>query len=304
MNAAYDHVAALDVGIDAGGTSCKLLAVSVALDAPFALVGPAANVQRLGAEAAADVMADLIEQVCRATGQSGVRAVCAGMAGAGQQGDQQAVAARLRVRLGQGVRISIIHDAALALEAAFASRPGILVIAGTGSIVFARDIEGRTLRAGGWGYLFSDEGSGHALGADGLRAVAADYDGGPPTRLRALLAERHDLTDQEAIIHAVYRDGWAVPQMAPLVIEAASDDLVARQILNAQTAALALRVRWLTARTSPMSPAIALWGGLTKEPMYRQALEAALRDAVPGCMMVPSTEEPVEAALRLAKALR
>ena len=66
-------------------------------------------------------------------------------------------------------RITAISDVELAHAAAFSGGPGILVIAGTGSIAIARDRRGRWRRAGGWGQLLGDEGSGFWIGRAALR---------------------------------------------------------------------------------------------------------------------------------------
>ena len=61
----------------------------------------------------------------------------------------------------------------IALEAAFGSGPGVIVIAGTGSIAYGRNREGQTARAGGWGFAISDEGSGHWIGRTAVAAAIA-----------------------------------------------------------------------------------------------------------------------------------
>src|SRR5690606_12096698 len=118
---------------------------------------------------------------------------------------------------------------------AFDDGAGILLIAGTGSSAWARGVDGRTARAGGWGHLLGDEGSGYALGVAALRAVARAHDGrAPSTDLRDAVLRHANVAAPEALI------AWAasaakaeIAALAPCVAEAAAaDDAVARAIVD------------------------------------------------------------------------
>ena len=293
----------LYIGLDAGGTKTELLA-QVSEHAPsVSLTGPAGNVQRLGREATAEVLATLVRQALAQKPDARLEAICAGVAGAGTPADQQALAAHLQHLLHDlaPFHLQITHDGAIALEAAFEGDSGVMIIAGTGSILFGRTHDGTTVRAGGWGYLLGDEGSGHALGLDGLRAVAHTYDGGPSTQLQTLLAERYGFDAPGALIHSIYREAWPIQQMAPLVLEAAeAGDAVARRIVETQTRALARQAAWLAGRAGPIAPRLALLGGLSRSAYYREALSEALLAALPGWRIAEPLHPPVVGALRLA----
>ena len=177
----------------------------------------------------------------------------------------------------------------------------MIIIAGTGSSLMARSDEGTLLRAGGWGYIFGDEGSGYALGACGLNAVAATFDGGPSTALRHLLAERYGIATPDVLKHQVYREHWPVQQVAPLVIEAAqAGDAEAKRIIAEQTAALARQAGWLARRARPIAPRVALLGGLSQAAFYREALAAALRAEMPDWHVQEPVHSALVGALRLA----
>ncbi len=295
----------LYIGLDAGGTKTALLARAGRHETPVSLKGPAANLQRQGEDTTAQVLVALVRQAVDRYPDAVLAGVCAGVAGAGYPVDQQSLAARVRGLLHdlEPFHLAVTHDGAIALEAAFEGGSGVMIIAGTGSILFARTRTGDTARAGGWGYLLGDEGSGHALGIHGLRAVAHAYDGGPPTRLQALLADRHGLDTPGATIHSVYREGWPVHQMAPLVLEAAEEgDAVARRIVADQTQALARQAVWLAGRSDPIETRLALLGGLTRSAYYKKALSDALTAALPGWRIQEPLHPPVVGALRLAVA--
>ncbi len=292
------------IGLDAGASKTHLLAGASWREHALSLDGPPANVQRQGVEETARVLATLVYEALRQQPEAALRVVCAGVAGAGIPADQQALSEALRKRLGAAAaQVVIVHDAAIALEGAFEGGSGVIVTVGTGSIGFARTRSGGVLRTGGWGYLLGDEGGGHALGAAALRAVAHAFDGGPPTRLRTLLAERHGLATPEALVHRVYREGWPMQQAAPLVVEAAAaGDAEALRIVREQTHALAQQVQWLAHRSDDVAPRLALLGGLTQAAFYRDALTAALREALPGWLVQEPAHPPVVGALRLAVA--
>lgn len=291
------------IGVDAGGSKTELVARSSKPAEDVRLNGSGANPQRVGVEEAARRLASLVRQAVDHFSREASVAVCAGVAGAGRMDDRNALNGRLRRELGprRVEHIRIVHDAAIALEAAFENASGVVVIAGTGSVVFARTTAGAVERVGGWGYLLGDEGSGHAIGRDGLRAVAHAIDGGPSTRLRALLADRYDLASRDELIHRVYGESWAVQEAAPLVIEAAAaGDAVAQDIVAEQADKLAQQVEWLAARRASITPRVALTGGLIREDHYADALSRALKRRLPDWGLTTPMHPPVIGALRLA----
>ena len=298
------HPLIVHIGIDAGGSKTELVARFAGREeTDVRLCGPAANLQRAGLEETTRVLAGLAQEALRRLPETSAVSVCAGVAGAGRPGDQAALAERVRRELGDDVSadVRVVHDGEIALEGAFDGASGLVVIAGTGSVVLARTAGGALARAGGWGYLLGDEGSGHALGQAGLQAVAAAHDGGPATRLGALLAERHGIVTSEDLVRHVYSEAWPVQRMAPIVVAAASaGDAVARSILQDQTARLAEQARWLAGRCSDVRPRFALLGGLIREAPYKTALAAALGEKLPGWRLEEPLHAPVYGALHLA----
>ena len=76
-------------------------------------------------------------------------------------------------RIGYKARCLVVNDALVALEAGAPDQPGVVVISGTGSIAYGRNREGEAARAGGWGYVLGDEGSGYWIGRAALARGAA-----------------------------------------------------------------------------------------------------------------------------------
>jgi N-acetylglucosamine kinase-like BadF-type ATPase len=139
------------------------------------------------------------------------------------------------------------HDALIALLGATKGEPGVIAIAGTGSIAFGRNGAGRTARAGGWGYLFGDEGGAFDIVRQAVRAVVRHEEGwGPGTSLLLALTEAAGARDANDLLHRFYTDDFSrarVASFARLVDDAARvGDAVARDILMGAAQALATLV--------------------------------------------------------------
>ena len=99
----------------------------------------------------------------------------------------------------------ITHDAEIALAGATAGQPGVMVIAGTGSMAFGKNAAGEMARAGGWGYIFGDEGGALYLVRQGLRAALQHEEGwGQPTALTSLFLERLGASRINDVLHHFY----------------------------------------------------------------------------------------------------
>jgi N-acetylglucosamine kinase len=134
-------------------------------------------------------------------------------------------------------RLSVTDDAVIAFAGALEGRPGVVTIAGTGSIAFGRGENGATARAGGWGYLFGDEGSAFDLTRQALRAALRQEEGwGPPTSLHARLPEAAGLPTIRDVQRRFYTADYPrhrIASFARVVTQAAAEgDEVARRILE------------------------------------------------------------------------
>lgn len=158
-------------------------------------------------------------------------AACLGLSGGAE--DKRAYAQELI----RSAKFKFTHDAEIALSGATAGEPGIIVIAGTGSIAFGRNKDGTTARAGGWGYIFGDEGGAFDLTRRALRA-ALQYEErwGPETSLRRLLLEATNTATANELMHRFYTAAYPrtiVASFAPLVSQAAEEgDAIARDIVK------------------------------------------------------------------------
>lgn len=138
----------------------------------------------------------------------------------------------------------VSDDALIALSGATAGQPGIITIAGTGSIAYGRNSVGQTARAGGWGYVFGDEGGGFDLTRQALRAALRFEEGwGPATALHPLLLAETGASTANELLHRFYTTDYPRPRIAgysKLVDQAAQQgDAVARDLLKAAAQQLA-----------------------------------------------------------------
>lgn len=291
----------LIVGLDAGGT--KTAALAAVGTETFALSGPGAQALRDGPDAAAALVVDLIDQA-RQRSDAPLAAVAVGLAGAGREDTQVAIAEALRPHL-DGAAVAVVHDGDIAYRAAWGDESGALLIVGTGSFVFARTDDGETLRAGGWGAALGDDGSGTALGRAALRVLLAALDGGPPSALPSLAAEQHGLATSADVITAVYTDSQPLAAFAPLLLAAVdAGDWPAEAALRAEVNALARQAGWVATRAGDaLRHRLRYSGGLSGEAVYQSALDAALDRHLPGWDVGPCTAQPVEGALALARTL-
>jgi N-acetylglucosamine kinase-like BadF-type ATPase len=144
----------------------------------------------------------------------------------------------------RSAQYKITHDAEVALSGATAGEPGIIIIAGTGSMAFGLDAQGRTARAGGWGYVFGDEGGAFDITRRAVRAALQNEEGwGPPTILRDLLLEATGAANANELLHLFYGPEYPrkrVASLCPLVTRAAEEgDRVALGIFETAAAGLA-----------------------------------------------------------------
>jgi N-acetylglucosamine kinase-like BadF-type ATPase len=191
------------LGIDAGGTKtvCQLADEhGTVLDEAR---GPGANLQASGELHVEKVLHDLMED---AIGDRDIvpRAICLGIAGV-DRADDAAIVRGIMKRIGFKARVVVVNDALVALEAGIPGDPGVVIISGTGSIAYGRNAANEAARAGGWGYVLGDEGSGYWIGRAALRAVLRQADRrGPATALTPMLLEHFGVEQPQGLIHEVY----------------------------------------------------------------------------------------------------
>ncbi|MBC5799274.1 MAG: hypothetical protein GIX03_05710 [Candidatus Eremiobacteraeota bacterium] len=295
--------ASIAVGVDAGGTSTV---AALSRDGAYVAEarGGAANASTLGAEAAVE---SIVATVSQLTEQPGSLFVAA--AGAARPDTREAVRSGLARRF-PGARLAVEDDTRVALRAGHAAGPGIVLIAGTGSVAYAENGE-RRIRIGGAGYLLGDEGSAFWIGLAAVRLLERAFAGrAAADETTASVAVALDAPDRDALLSAVYRrpfDVTRVAALAPNIIElAGTGNRSASKIVQSAAQELGDLVR-SAGRTSGLlehSPTIVLGGGLLRDnTLLSYLLENRVASEIPGAAIVRLREEPARAALRFAHAL-
>ncbi|MBI5086440.1 MAG: ATPase [Acidobacteria bacterium] len=200
----------------------------------------------------------------------------------------------------------VTNDAIIALTGAHAGKPGVITIGGTGSISFGRNAAGKVARAGGWGYIYGDEGGGFDLTRQALRAALRMEEGwGPETALRALLLEATGAASANDLLHKFYTPDFPRPKIAALsrlVDQAASQgDEVAADVLREaaqQLAGITLAAR-MQLFTKEETVAAAYIGGVYKSERlleeFRSRLERDGKTTVQAPLFGPAAGALLEA---------
>jgi N-acetylglucosamine kinase-like BadF-type ATPase len=290
------------VGIDAGGTKTVGLLADESGQVLAEARGSGANLQTAGELEVEKVFDGVLETLGR---EHPIAAVCLGIAGVDRPQDEQVIKGILR-RLGHRQTARVVNDAAIALAAGAPERIGVVVLAGTGSIAYGQDRTGKVARAGGYGFLLADEGSGYWLGHQMLRAVVRAADGrGPSTDLTPLLFQELEVGSVPELVPRVYERGLPkhrIAALAPLVEKAHErGDAVAAELIRQGARELALIVRSVVGQLTfgPEPYPVVLAGGVFKGcPSLADPLVAALE--LPLARPVLLQVEPARGAVNLA----
>ncbi len=234
------------LGIDGGGTKTICLIMNEQRQVFGRGEASASNYQSIGANAALKSIESAIKAAIEPVEKIQVKAICLGLAGAGRSKDIEVIQGIVR-DLQQSPNlpiewilpnnIIICHDALTALVGGIGNDVGVVVAAGTGTIVFGRNQQGQTKRVGGWGYILGDEGGAYKIAVAGMQAAMRAYDGREhSTSLVEAFKNELGLESIEGLIEVVYRRGWGVKEiasLAPVVDNAAvNGDEVAKRIID------------------------------------------------------------------------
>jgi N-acetylglucosamine kinase-like BadF-type ATPase len=296
------------LGIDAGGTKT----VCYLADENGKLLGEGrAGGANLKAEGELAVEKVLHTVMAQAIGERKpeVAAICLGMAGADRD-DEKALVRDIMRRIGAQARTVVVNDALVALVAGIGDGPGVVIICGTGSIAYGRNAKNEAARAGGWGHVLGDEGSGYWIGRRALRAVARAADGrGPATSLTPRVLNHFAVAKPVDLIAEIYDrqlPHHALAQLARQVQQSRDEgDEVATQILEQAAHELVRAARSVVERLSMQQEAVqfVLAGGVfTGVPFLAEELKRRLPAIAPRGQVKRLEIEPAMGAVRLALA--
>jgi glucosamine kinase len=290
------------IGADVGGSKT---AVAVSEGGPILgrVEGPGAAVRPGRALASAGIIAEVVRRALSSVRRLNGDVLVVGAAGAGRDPERDELRKALRAE-NLATTVVVTTDIEIALLAAFAEGPGMVVSAGTGSIAVGRDRNGQRHRIGGYGWQMGDEGSGYAIGRAALGAVSRANDGRSP---RTALTEQVLATARCENFDALVR--WAagaspaeIAALAPAVLTvAAQGDPLAQGIADYAARELSqLAICLLPVMDVEPPVGVALTGRLLSDdqPLRRSVLAKLTEQA-----SLKPIETPVDAvagALRLA----
>ena len=297
------------LAIDAGGTNTSFVLADDDHELTRASTGTIKRMRVDEAIAAARLNKALqqLEEQANVS-MSDITATCIGTAG----NRVPAVAEWLHTALSHRVsgKLLLVGDVEIALDAAFRGRPGILVLAGTGSNVAARTAKGDILTTGGWGPQLAEQGSGHRIGLMALRAIFLGIDEQQTTSLLPTILSFWQLDSVDALV--AYANATPPPDFSTLVrivdTCAQQGDSLAQAILRQQGEELGHLVRILIRRMQAHSlnchPTIAFAGSVMQSVhSVRDALTDAIRIDFPETAFLPGIVDPLQGALWRARQL-
>lgn len=225
-------------------------------------------------------------------------AACCGMSGGPED------KAEILARIVAADRLLVTNDAETGLMGALEGEPGVFVVAGTGSIALGRDATGSFRRAGGWGYIFGDDGGAFDIARQALRAALRFEEGwGSPTTLHTAFLGSADVETANALLHRFYTADWPRSRVAQLAIVvdfcSQEGDSVARAIMEQAAQNLASLASSVRARLSDKVARVSYSGGVFKSEIV---LERFVRivELTGDCECIPPVLDPAGGALLLA----
>lgn len=296
------------IGIDGGGTKTVGLLTTTSGE-PIAKVqsGPS-NYLVVGVENAQKVLAEVTSQLTTHVGNTKLPSInfCIGMAGLGRAEDRERIGA-ICDEIGVSKNRILTHDAHIALVGGIGKQQGIIVISGTGSIVYGIDALGKEVRAGGWGYLLGDEGSAYDIAIKGLQAIARAADQREsPTKITELILNELELKHPTDIIwwtHAADRD--EIAQLAKFVFAASEKgDKKADGIIDTAVSELVSVVETVVRQLELSHPfeIVFAGGNLLYQPILSNRLRRGIEKNIDEASVVLPKHEPVYGAVLLAMA--
>lgn len=302
------------LGVDGGGTNCR----AVIVDDVSEIIGEgraeAANHIRVGLETAINHVRQAVAQACEQAmiDPSEIAAACIGLAGVSHPDHHRQMLAALKAALPIS-DIALETDARVALAGATGNKPGVVIIAGTGSIACGINSRGRFARAGGWGPTMGDEGSGSYIGRRALEAVMMSYDyRGEPTSMMEPILRHFGVSSPPELPPVIYDDpdraSREIAQLSKIAVQAAeAGDKVAQEILKDAAIELAVAVIAVIEqlRMERDEFQVAYVGGVFEAgELILGPLREEIQHFAPSARIEPPIDPPVIGAAKMAKQSR
>ncbi|MCK6603472.1 MAG: hypothetical protein HUU43_08475 [Ignavibacteriaceae bacterium] len=300
------------IGMDGGGTKTHCVVTDELKNILYECRGGHSNFLMFGVDTVTETIISLLKESRDALKFSfdQVESVVLGTTGAGRRNDAERLENNVIARLKEEnivlKRFRVESDARIALEAAFPGMSGSIIIAGTGSIMFGKDAEGRVYRVGGFGRHIGDEGSGTMIGKKGLIAVARALDlRGEPTLISELVKSKIKVDSVSDLITEIYTNNFDIASAAPVVIEAAEKgDAAAQKILDEESSNLVIHISAMMKQMKTDTLRVSFIGGvITNDNHFSRLLMEKIKNELPGVEVVVSENSPAFGAVIMAMEL-
>lgn len=286
------------LGIDANGARSVLLAVDNKTKIVYKDQGGSLHARMMKIEEQVGGVSRLIENFRHHYPIAVIKGLCIGIAGGGRDAEQNLLRTELE-KIYKSFPILVTSDAHVAHAEAFKNGDGILIIAGTGSMVLGRKNK-RWDRAGGYGFLIGDPAGGYRMGQESLFAICTAMDGGKRTMMEDLIRDNFDIRTREDLILRIYDNTILPADVAPLLLEAAEQgDDIAQHIITDNCTKLASQVAMASETLDYNITPICIIGSLFKNAYFREVLTSCLNDALESIEWIPNINEPAMGACRL-----
>ncbi len=298
------------IGFDCGATKTECALADIEGNIICSANGKPSNILVIGIDNAARNILSLLDKFKNELDftRAEIEKVVIGAAGAGRKEDAE----RLRkvvtdLASARGIiikSITVVSDAQIALEGAFPNKAGCILIAGTGSIIYGKDKEGNVFRAGGFGRLIGDEGSGYSIGRKALEAAAGFFDGrGEKTLMVKLIADKYFIKTSGDLISKVYKENLDIASAAQIVLTAAEQgDKIALNILAEESDQLIELIKAMIKKMNIKELNVSTAGSLiSNKNDYSDMLLKKIRTNLPSVKVIIPEHSPVEGAIILAK---
>ncbi len=297
------------LGVDGGGTNCRAVVVDELCTVRGEGRAEAANFHRVGLETAIRHIVIAVGSACNRAGiePEQITAACIGLAGVSHPNHHRRMISALKQAL-PITDVLLETDARVALAGATGNQPGIVIIAGTGSIACGINARGRFARAGGWGPTIGDEGSGSYIGRRALEAIVMAYDyRGEPTMMMEPVLRYFGVSSPPELPPVIYDSPTDVQsriaQLSKIVVKAAQEgDKIARAIIRDAAVELAKAAIAVIEQLKMEKDAfsVAYVGGVFESgELILSTLREEIQKIAPHAEIAPPIDPPVIGAVKL-----
>ncbi len=296
------------VGLDGGGTKTRCEFADESGKPILELSGGPANFLSIGNEKTAANIISLVKSGLTKLDASfdDILIIMAGISGAGRKHHAELLKESLLKKLPEGfTNIFVESDARAALEGALGGKPGAVLIAGTGSVIFGKDKSGQIHRAGGFGRVIGDEGSGYSIGVKTLRIIAGMLDGrDKPDDMFDQFTTIFHINHEDDLISLIHNPGFDAASIALFTIRCADDNMKeAKKILDDEAGELVKQVKAIKIKMKVDPLMLALIGSLVENDNYYSQLMKEKISALEGIELTARKYSPEMGAVIMAQNL-